>query len=296
MYQSVQNQINTNITKTYLIIAIFISLITGVGYLISQATGAGLNGMFATLGFSLFMTFISYTMGDKMVLAMHGAKEVQKNDYPEFFEITNNLAKKAFLPMPKLYVIESQATNAFATGKGPESGIVCVTTGILQKLNREELSGVIAHELGHIKNYDIRLMTITSLLVGLLGSLINYFHYSSMFSSRDNNREDRNPIFGIIGMALIIFAPIVGTLLQLAISRSREFMADATAVDLTKNPDGLISALKKISDSHTQFSQANTATASLYISNPFSKNTFGSLFSTHPPIEERIKALEKLKS
>jgi len=294
MYQSIQNQINSNVAKTYIIIGIFIALISGVGYLVGQITGLGINSLYLSLGISLFMTFFSYFAGDKMVLAMHGAKEAKRSEFPEYFDLTHNLATRAGIPMPKLYIITSPGLNAFATGKSPESGIMCATTGILNKLDRDELGGVIAHELGHIKNYDIRLMTITSLLVGVLGAIINYFQFSSMFGGRSRENEDRNPIFGILGLFMIIFAPIIGTLLQLAISRSREFLADATSAHLTKNPRALIGALKKISVSPEEFKQASTATASMYISNPFKNQKVSSFFSTHPPIADRIKALEAM--
>jgi heat shock protein HtpX len=241
------------------------------------------------------MSLGSYFMGDKMVLSMHGAKLATQAEFPEYFSVTHDLARKAGLPMPKLYIIQSSGQNAFATGRDPNHSVVCATTGILQTLNREELAGVLGHELSHVKNRDILLMTVVSILLGLFSSSINMARYGSIFGSNRNREDNNNPIFGLLSVFLIIFAPIFATLIQLAISRQREFLADASSAALTHDPEGLISALKKISQDPTEFTQAQSATASMYIVNPFSSSKLMNLFSTHPPISDRIQALRQME-
>ena len=212
-----------------------------------------------------------------------------------FYTVTENLSLANGTPVPKIYVIDSPAMNAFATGRNPEHALICATTGLLEKLNRTELEAVVAHELSHIKNYDIRLMMIVSILVGTLSILINTATRASFFGGRNrDNNDNGGSIFAIIGLILIIFAPLIAQLIQLAISRRREFLADASGIKLTRQPQGLIDALKKISQDSNKLETASTATASLYINNPFKGNKIASLFSTHPPIEDRIAALNKM--
>ena len=242
---------------------------------------------------SIFTSGISYFYGDQIVLSLNQAQIASRKKFFNFYTVTENLAMADGLPMPKIYVINSPAPNAFATGRDPEHAVVCATTGLLEKLNRTEIEAVIAHELSHVKNYDIRLMMIVSILIGTLSILINMASRSMFFGDRDRD-SDNNPIFAIIGIILIIFAPIIAQLIQLAISRRREYLADASAVKLTRQPQGLIDALKKISEDPSKLETASTATASLYISNPFKGNKIASLFSTHPPIEERIKTLQEM--
>lgn len=296
MYSNIQSQINSNVAKTWIIMAIFISLVTGTIYMVSQMLGLGQNGIILSSIISIFMSLGSYFAGDKMVLAMHGAKEVTESEYPEYFSTTRELARRAGLPMPKLYVITSNGLNAFATGRDPNHSIVCATTGILSALNQDELAGVIGHELSHVKNRDILLMTVVSILMGLLSSSLNFARYGSLFGqNRNRDNSANNPIFGLLGLVLMIFAPIFGTLIQLSISRQREFLADASSAALTHNPQGLINALLKISEEPAKFSQAQSATASMYIANPFANNKLMNLFSTHPPISARITALKAMK-
>ncbi len=286
---NIYEQISNNKRQSFGIISLFLIFIIGAVYFISQATNSPELLPIAIL-FSAGSSLVSYFAGDKIVLGLNGAKPALRKEFFDFYTVTENLSMAAKIPVPKIYVIESEAMNAFASGRDPDHAVICVTTGLLSKLNRTELEGVVSHELSHIKNYDIRLMTIVSILIGTLSILINM----SWRMRSDNNDNKNNGIFIIIGLVLIIFAPIIAQLIQLAISRRREFFADASAVAITHQPSGLISALKKIQNDTSKADFASTATASLYISNPFKGNKLASMFSTHPPIEERIKSLESM--
>lgn len=292
--RNIYEEVSYNKLKSGLIISLFIAFVMGVTYLVSISFNLDPSIMVLAFIFSLFSAFTSYFWGDKIVLGLNKARPATRQDFFDFYTITENLSIANGTPMPKVYVTDSPSPNAFATGRDPDHAVVCATTGLLNKLNRTELEGVIAHELSHVKNYDIRLMMIVSILIGTLSILIN-FATQSMFFGRDRDREEGgSPILAIIGLILIIFAPIIAQLIQLAISRRREFFADASAVKLTRQPQGLIDALKKISADPNPLQTASTATASLYISNPFKNNKIAKLFSTHPPIEERIKALQQM--
>ena len=287
-------QVAGNKRRSWLIIILFIIFILIVGYFLSYFFDSQYFLPIAIF-YSLASSFGSYFFGDKIVLAINQAIPATRKKYFDFYTVTENLAMVAKIPVPKIYVIESDAMNAFATGRDPEHAVVCATTGLLNKLNRTELEGVIGHELSHIKNYDILLMTVVSVLIGTLSILINLTSRQLFWGDRDNrDRNNDSGIFAIIGIILIIFAPIIAQLIQLAISRRREYFADASSVSLTHQPSGLISALEKISTDTTPFKQASTATASLYIANPFTKNKIASMFSTHPPVADRIKALESM--
>lgn len=286
-------EIKHNRSRTVLIVSIFVIFVVSVGYFLSYYFDSQYF-LPLSIGYSLFSSLGAYYFGDQLVLAINKATPATRKKYFNFYTVTENLSMVAKIPTPKIYVIESQAMNAFATGRDPEHAVLCATTGLLDKLNRTELEGVIGHELSHIKNHDILLMTIVSVLIGTLSLLINLTSRQSFFRGRDDDRENSSGIFALIGILLIIFAPLIAQLIQLAISRRREYFADASSVALTRQPSGLISALKKISLDTTPFKQASTATASLYISNPFTKNKMASLFSTHPPIEDRIQALERM--
>jgi len=290
---NVYQQVSRNKFRSGLIISFFIAFILAVAYIISRAFGFGNEFLIMAFVISIFTSGISYFYGDQIVLSLNQAQIASRKKFFNFYTVTENLAMADGLPMPKIYVINSPAPNAFATGRDPEHAVVCATTGLLEKLNRTEIEAVIAHELSHVKNYDIRLMMIVSILIGTLSILINMASRSMFFGDRDRD-SDNNPIFAIIGIILIIFAPIIAQLIQLAISRRREYLADASAVKLTRQPQGLIDALKKISEDPSKLETASTATASLYISNPFKGNKIASLFSTHPPIEERIKTLQEM--
>lgn len=299
---NIYSAISSNRNKTWAIMLLFVLIITTVVYVFSKALGYG----FGFAGIALVLAGItsigSYYYSDKIVLAASGAKEIQKNDNPELFRIVENLCIGDGLPMPKIYVINDVSPNAFATGRDPKHAIVCVTSGILTLLDKTELEGVIAHELSHVKNFDIRLMGIVAVLVGFIAILSNLFTNQLWFGGFGGSREDRDnngqSIFLIIGIILAILSPIAATLIQLAISRKREFLADASGALLTRYPEGLASALEKLSNDSHSLKSASNATAHLFIVNPFKgKNTkqwFVSLFDTHPPIEERIKALQSM--
>ncbi|MBP9817985.1 zinc metalloprotease HtpX [Candidatus Shapirobacteria bacterium] len=292
---NIYEQINSNKQRSVLIMSLFTGFILLAIYSIGYVFN--IEGMMPlAILFSLFSTGASYFWGDKIVLSLNGARPASRKEFFDFYTATENLAMVAKIPTPQIYVIDSPAMNAFATGRDPEHAVICATTGILDKLDRTELEGVIGHELSHVKNYDIRLMTIVSILVGSLSILINMASRSLWFGGgrRDNDDRGGNGILMIIGVIMIIFAPIIAQLIQLAISRRREYFADASSVMLTRQPSGLISALKKLESDRTPQQFASTATASLYISNPFKGNKLGSLFSTHPPIADRIAALQKM--
>jgi heat shock protein HtpX len=288
--KNVYEQVDGNKRKSIVIITLFTAFILFSTYAISYAFN--ISGLFPlAVLFSIGSSFASFYWGDRIVLSLNQAIPADRKKYFDFYTTTENLCLVAQIPKPKIFVIESDAMNAFATGRDPEHAVICATTGLLEKLNRTELEAVVGHELSHVKNYDIRLMMIVSILIGTLSILINMSWY--MGRNRDSESKDNN-ILAIIGIVLIIFAPIIGQLIQLAISRRREFLADASSVMLTRQPSGLIGALKKISGDPNILDTASTATASLYISNPFKGNKIASLFSTHPPIADRIKVLEEM--
>ncbi len=245
---------------------------------------------------------MSYHFSDTIVLKISGARPADRTTDFEFYTVTENLALASGLPQPKLYVIEDTAMNAFATGRDPEHAVVCATTGLLSKLNRTELEGVIAHELSHIKNYDIRLMSVVAVMVGMVALLADLFLRLSFWGkgSRDDNKGSLGALILVLGLIFAILSPIVANLIKLAISRRREFMADAGSVAITRQPNGLIQALIKISEDHEPLEAANKATAHLYIANPFKDKVksgaqlFAGLFNTHPPVEDRLKALQEM--
>ena len=297
---NIYSQISANKAKTWLIISFFVIFITTILFVYGKASGYGLSYAGIGLVISGLMGFASYYYSDKVILGMSGAKQIKKRDNPQLFRIVENLCIGAGISMPKIYIINDTATNAFAIGRDPKHSVVCVTTGILEKLNRVELEGVIAHELSHVQNYDIRLMSIVVILVGLVALLADFFMRSLWYGGGRRDRESSNAqsIFLFIGIILAILSPIIATLIQLAISRKREFLADASGALLTRYPEGLAYALQKIAKDKEPLEAANNATAHLYISNPFKSKTsrhwFTNLFNTHPPIEERIKILRSM--
>ena len=298
---NIYSQISANKTKTWLIIFLFVIFITTILFVYGKASGYGLSYAGIGLVIAGLMTFASYYYSDKMILGMSKAKQIQKKDNPQLFRIVENLCIGAGIPLPKIYIIDDSAPNAFATGRDPKHSVVCVTTGILEKLNKAELEGVIAHELSHVRNYDIRLMAVVVILVGLVALLADFFMRSLWFGGGRRERSDRGNaqgIFLMIGIVLAILSPIIATLIQLAVSRKREFLADASGALLTRYPEGLASALEKIAKDKEPLEVANNATAHLYITNPFKGKIEGSwfanLFNTHPPIEERIKILRSM--
>ena len=288
---NIYDQVSQNKFRSNLLMALFVFFITLSVYLISLTLQLDYSFTIIAFVFSLASSLISYFFGDQIVLSLNGAKPADRLNYFNFYTVTENLSLANNTPMPKIYVINSNAPNAFATGTNPKNASICATTGLLEKLDRTELEGVIAHELSHIKNFDTRIMTLVSVLIGSLSILINQ---SQSLFYRKNRDRDRSSILQIFGLILIIFAPIIGKIIQLAISRQREYLADSGAVKLTRQPQGLISALQKISNDPNLLNSASTATASLYIINPFKGQNFSHLFSTHPPVEKRIQALKNL--
>jgi len=291
-----------NIRKTWVLFSAFFIVVIGIGWVFTQIYGNPMILYFA-VGFSVFMSVLSYWRSDKIVLAMTRAKPVTMADAPELYRVVENLAITAGLPMPRVYLVPEKAPNAFATGRDPEHAVVAVTEGLLERLDRSELEGVIAHELSHIGNKDILVSTIVVVLVGFISILADFFMRSMFWGGgrRDNRSGNAGAIMLLVGVALSILAPIAATLIQLAISRKRELLADSSGALLTRYPEGLASALEKISADPTPMRRANNATSHLWLADPFSSNGkkkkgpfLHSLFMTHPPIEVRIKALRDL--
>lgn len=296
---TIYSQVASNKRKTILVMIVFIFFISTVAYLIGKWLGYGLGFAGIWLIISGIMSFGSYFYSDKLVLAQTGAKLATKEDYPNLNHIVENMSIASGLPMPKVYVVNDQAPNAFATGRDPKHAVVCATSGLLSKLTDTELEGVIAHEMSHVKNYDTRLMGVVAILVGTIALLTNFFWRSMWFRGSDRDREGGNAAIGIIAIVAAILAPIIAALLQFAISRRREYLADADGALLTRYPDGLADALQKIADDQHQLHNANVSTAHLFIENPFKSGSksnawFVNLFSTHPPIQERIKILREM--
>lgn len=299
-------QVESNKRKSNFILLFFIAFITVAVYFMAYAFGYGIDVvMFAFIG-SIIGSFFSYYYSDKIILSISGAREATREEFFDFYTIAENLAMSQQLPMPKLYVIDDTAMNAFATGRDPQHAVICATTGILARLNRTELEGVIAHELAHVKNYDIRLMSIVTVLVGMIALLADLLLRMSLWGGNRKSDDNRSSgqaqaIFMIVGFLLALLSPIIAQLIQLAISRRREFLADASGSAMTKYPEGLARALEKISADQEPLEAANKATAHLYIANPL-KNVhggigwFAGLFNTHPPVEERLAALRSTKS
>ncbi len=292
-----------NKRRSSLIIVLFIAFIVGVSYVMAEGMGYSLSMVGWALIISGVISFFSYWYSDKIILSISGAREARRNEFFDFYTVAENIAMSQRLPMPKLYVIEDTAMNAFATGRDPEHAVVCATTGLLGRLNRSEIEGVVAHELSHIKNYDIRLMSIVTILVGLVVLLSDWFLRMTRWGGgrkKDNDNDNQiQMILFVVGLVLAILSPLIAQLIQLAISRRREFLADASGVAMTKNPEGLIKALEKISQDKEPLEVANKATAHLYISNPLKNNhggigMFAKMFRTHPPIAERISTLKQL--
>ncbi len=279
-----------NIWKTWLLMLSFFVVVILFGWFLAIYYNNPTILLFGIV-FSIVMNITSYWYSDKIVLSLYRAKPATREEYFDLYTVTENLAITAGLPKPALYVITDPSPNAFATGRNKEHAVVCVTTGLLAILNRQELEGVIAHELSHIGNRDILLSTVVVVLVGFIALASDFFLRSTMWGRRDN--ENRNGGFLLIaGVVLSILTPVVATIIQLAISRKREFLADSSGVLLTRYPEGLASALRKISSSGIPLAHASNATAHLFISNPFkSKGGISKLFMTHPPVEERIAAL-----
>lgn len=293
-----------NKQKTFGIILVFILLVTIVMYTL-------INIWFPELGFgaaiialiiTILTSWASYYNSDKIVLSLNGARPATKEENQRMYENLEGLCIAAGLPMPKFYIMDDGSPNAFATGRDPEHAVICVTTGLMEKLDSNEMEGVLAHELSHIKNYDILLQTIAAVFVGFVTILSDLFLRVGVRSARRNSDSDNNSpvqlILLIVGIIFLILSPFFATLLKFALSRNREYLADASAVELTRNPEGLISALKKISSDPDPLEQANKSTECMYIYNPIKSNfsnKASKLYSTHPSIEDRINALKNIR-
>jgi heat shock protein HtpX len=286
------DQADKNTRLTWVYITGFLIFVIGVGYVFAGAMGNS-TILYGAVIFSTIMSFGSYWWSDKIVLSMSGAKEVLHDENRELYHLVENLCITAGLPTPKIYIIEDSAPNAFATGRDPEHGVICFTTGILDKLEKIELEGVVAHELSHIGNRDILLSTVVVVLVGFVALMADWFRHWAFFGGKsdDRDRGQLGIILMVAAIVLSILAPIAAMLIQLAISRKREYLADASAALLTRYPEGLARALEKISGDTEPLEAANRATAHLYIANPFKGKKMSKLFMTHPPMEERIAAL-----
>lgn len=281
-----------NAWKTGLLMAMFFVLVMLIGWAVSWYFNSPIL-LYVAVGISIVMNIGSYWFSDKLVLSMTHARPASREEFFDLYTVTENLSVAAGLPMPKLYVVDDPAPNAFATGRDEKHAVVAATTGLLSMLNRQELEGVIAHELSHIQNRDMLVMTIAVVLSGFIAIIADIFLRASMFGGdRDNGKA--GALFMVLAIVGAILAPIAATLIQLAISRKREFMADASGALLTRYPEGLASALQKIASYGAPMRHADHATAHLFIGNPFgpkSANFFNKLFATHPPVEERVKAL-----
>lgn len=279
-----------NVRKTWLLMTTFLVLIVLIGFAFSQYYGNP-NILYIFFAFAVLMNIYSYWNSDKLAIKMSGAFPADENQYRELHNIVENLSITAGLPKPRVYIINDMAPNAFATGRDKNHAVVAVTTGLLQILNRSELEGVIAHELSHIGNRDILVGTVAVVLTGFITIVADIFIRSHLFGGRGRDDDNRGGLLMIIGIILAILAPIFATLIQLSISRKREFLADASGALLTRYPEGLASALAKISQYGAPMQKASKATAHLFIANPFGANKIKSLFSTHPPVQSRIEAL-----
>jgi len=285
MYSS----ISQNKRNTVIIFSLFIAIISGIGLYFSYVYN-DLTIFIFTLIFAIFYALFQYKISTAITLKMNGAEPISKKDAPEFYSIVESLSITAGLPMPKLYIINDSSMNAFAAGTNPENSVICVTTGLLENMDKVEIEGVMAHEISHIKNYDIRVsMAAVALtaVIGMLSDIVLRFIFLN-----DDDDDSKNPITLILGLFFVLISPLLATITRLAISRQREFLADATAVSLTRYPDGLISALEKLKN-NKPLKRQNSTMASLFISNPMKQGFFQRLFSTHPPLDDRINRLKE---
>lgn len=296
-------QISSNKWKSFFLVVFFIGFIFLLTWVFEEVTGWGKGGLVLAVVISMLMAAGAYYSSDKIVLAISRARPVTKEEFPYLYNVVEGLAIAAGIPAPRCYVIDDTAPNAFATGRNPENSVICVTTGLLEKMNRVELEGVVAHEMSHIKNYDVRLQTVAVVMAGVVALLSDWILRSFLWGG--GRRRSRSGgggsgaaggVLVLVGLVLALVSPLIAQLIRLAISRKREFLADASAAMLTRYPAGLASALRKIAADREPLEAANKATAHLYIVNPLKnvQGAFNRLFSTHPPIEDRIAALEKM--
>ncbi len=285
-------EIAANKRKTVLMMIIFVLLVGGLGWVFAEFFHQPTLTPFVIAG-ALIYALISYLSGSKMALAVNGAKEIQKQDNPRLWRTVENLAITDGLPMPKVYIIDDPAPNAFATGRDPKHSAVCATTGLLDMMSDTELQGVFAHEMGHVKNYDIRVSMIVFALVAVISILADIMLRSTWFSDDDSNNSS---VFFVVGIIAALLAPLIAWMIQLSISRKREYLADATGALTTRYPEGLASALEKIGQSGSVMKKQNSSTAHLFFANPLKGGKVSNLFSTHPAIEDRVKRLRAMEN
>ncbi len=290
------SDIAQNKRKTLVIMAIFMAFVALIIWIFDQYLGGSIGIFYGGLIGAAIYTLITYYAGSKMALAVNGAQEIQKQDNVRLWRIVENLAITDGLPMPKVFIMNDPAPNAFATGRDPKHSAVAVTSGLLEIMNDEELQGVLAHEMGHVKNYDIRVSMVAFALTAVISLLADIMLRLTWFRSDDNRGNNGNQVFLILGIVAAILAPLIATLIQLAISRQREYLADATGALTTRYPEALASALEKIKQTGSVVRRQNTATAHLFFANPLRKGNLSSLFSTHPPLDERIARLRSMGS
>lgn len=289
-------QIERNIRKSWVLLALFILLILGLGYVFGEAYALGYVGLAAAAVLAGGSAWASYYYSDRIVLSISRARPARHEEYPFLHNTVEGLALAAGLPPPRIYVIEDSAPNAFAAGRDPAHAVIAVTTGLLEKLNRLELEGVLAHEMAHIQHFDIRLSTLVVVLVGTVALLSDWFWRSMRSGGRRRSRSGASGVLAAAALLLAVFAPIIASLIRLAISRQREYLADASGAMLSRYPEGLASALAKLDADPDPLEVANKATAHLYIVNPLKEwgGTLNAMFNTHPPIEERIRRLRSM--
>jgi heat shock protein HtpX len=301
----VYEQISANKRKTVLLIFLFVLLLTAVGVAVDYFLKGGVVGFVIVAIIVTISSFVSYFNSDKVALRMAHAIPADPVQYARYHNLVEGLCIASGLPKPRLYIVDDTAPNAFSTGRNPKHAAVAVTTGLLEKMNRVELEGVLAHELSHIRNYDVLVMTLAVTMVGIIALISDYFLRIMFWTGGRGGRDDNNNnplgiVFAILGFVLLIFAPIIAALMQMAVSRKREYLADASGVQLTRYPPGLISALEKLKEDHTSTHFASKATAHLWIEEPLDKESnkgdtkWNHLFDTHPPIDDRIHALEQM--
>lgn len=283
--------ISANKRNTVLIMAVFIGVVAAVGWAFSAYYGEPMITPWV-IGGALVYALVQYFAASKLAVAMTGAKEIEKRDNPRLYRIVENLSIATGMPMPKVYMIDDPAPNAFATGRDPKHAIVAATTGIMDIMNDRELEAVMAHEMGHVRNYDIRVSMIAFGLASAIG-ILSDIALRMMFFGGDNRNNNTSPVIYIVGIVIIILAPIAAAMIQMAISRQREYLADATGVMTTRDSEGLASALEKLQQYSRPMQRQNSSTAHLFFANPLKAGTLSKLFSTHPPLEERISRLRK---
>ncbi|MBW6441604.1 M48 family metallopeptidase [Patescibacteria group bacterium] len=298
---NIYQNISSNKRDTVVIVILFIAVVSAIGWVVGEyfSDAGGLSIVGIALIVSGISGFFSYYNSDKIVLGVSKARKVEYDDAPTLHNLVDNMSIASGIPKPRVYIIEDTSMNAFATGRDPEHGVICFTTGIIQKLEKRELEGVIAHEMSHIGNYDTRLMSIVSILVGSISLLADWVTRGVFYrrGRRNNNNSSGSGLIFLIALVFLVTSPIIATLIKLAISRKREFLADSTAALITRYPVGLANALKKLSQDREILEVANSATAHLYITDPIrglASNKLSSFFNTHPPVEERIRRLEAM--